>query len=434
MIKSEFITNIVASSAIWLDENVLVISTFVQLTISFLAYILATFLAKKPREHLKKFINVRFETKLNRFSESAILDIVAPVLWLFLQWIVIIILTAVGMENNVLKIISKLLTAWVIIRLTSSIVKYSVWSKYIAVIAWSIAALSIVDLLEPTTKLLDSFAIQMGGLRISVLSVISGIFTLVILLWLSGALSKTIERKIHELPNLTPSLQVLLSKSAKIILITIAIFVGLNSIGIDLTAITVLGGAIGLGLGFGLQKVVSNLVSGIILLIDRSVKPGDVIEVDGTYGWVNSLSARYVSVLTRDGVEHLIPNEYLITEKVTNWSYSNKNVRIKIPVGISYDADVVKALDIILEVAKENRRVLKSPPPVSRLIEFADSSINLELRVWINDPVEGVVNVKSDVLIEIWKKFKENNIQIPFPQREVSLKISKDLEALLKNK
>jgi small-conductance mechanosensitive channel len=186
-----------------------------------------------------------------------------------------------------------------------------------------------------------------------------------------------------------------------------------------------------LGVGFGLQKVISNLFSGFILLIDRSIKPGDVIQIDDTFGWVNSLGTRCVSLLTRDGVEYLVPNEHLITEKVTNWSYSSKNVRQKIPIGISYNADLRKAIELVVQVAQDHKRVLENPSPVCRVIAFGDSAIELELRIWISDPVEGVMNIRSDLLLGIWDSFKDNHIDVPFPQRDVHIKASPELKELL---
>jgi small-conductance mechanosensitive channel len=205
------------------------------------------------------------------------------------------------------------------------------------------------------------------------------------------------------------------------VLIGIAIAVALSSVGIDLTVFALLGGAIGLGIGFGLQKIVSNLISGIIILLDRSIKPGDIIQVGETFGWINSLGARYASVVTRDGTEWLIPNEDLITEKVVNWSYSHDAVRLKIPIGISYKADPRKAIDLCFEAAREEDRVLTNPPTNVLLKGFGDSSVDIEMRIWIRDPRNGVSNVKSAVLLRVWDKFHENGIEIPYPQRDLHL-------------
>ena len=190
------------------------------------------------------------------------------------------------------------------------------------------------------------------------------------------------------------------------VLLTLAVVVGLNSVGIDLTAFAVFSGAVGVGLGFGLQKVVSNLISGVILLLDRSIKPGDVIEIGGTYGWITRLNARFVSVATRDGIEHLIPNEDLITQRVINWSYSDEKIRLHVPVGIGYGCDVRQAMALCIEAAKDVQRVLETPAPICLLKGFGESSIGLELRLWIHDPRNGITNVRSDVMLGIWDRFR----------------------------
>ena len=224
------------------------------------------------------------------------------------------------------------------------------------------------------------------------------------------------------MPGVTPAAGVLFGKLIRVLLFTIAIVVGLNSVGIDLTAFAVFSGAIGLGIGFGLQKVFSNLISGVILIMDRSVKPGDVIAIGDTYGWINSLSARYVSLITRDGTEHLITNEEMISQRVENWSFSNRLVRLRIGFGISYRSDLRKAMELAIEAAGEPDRILEDPKPVCHLLGFGDSSVNLELRVWIRDPQNGLTNVKSQVLLGIWDRFQEHGVEFPFPQHDLHLK------------
>ena len=163
-------------------------------------------------------------------------------------------------------------------------------------------------------------------------------------------------------------------------------------------------------------------MSGLILLLDRSIKPGDAIEIDGTYGWINSLRARYASVITRDGKEHLIPNEDLITNRVVNWSFSDRNVRVRVPLGISYENEPREAIKLCLEASRSVDRTLQDPEPRCLLTGFGDNSVNLELRFWIDDPSNGVGNVRSAVMLAILDKFKENGIQIPYPQRDVHIK------------
>lgn len=180
-------------------------------------------------------------------------------------------------------------------------------------------------------------------------------------------------------------------------------------------------GAIGVGLGFGLQKVVSNLVSGIIILLDKSIKPGDVISLGDTFGWINTLGARYASVVTRDGKEFLIPNEDLITNQVVNWSHTNDFVRLDIFFGTAYGDDPHAVRKIAVEAARTVDRVLTTRPAVCHIVGFGDSSVDYILRFWITDPTGGLTNVRGAVYLALWDAFKENNISIPFPQREIKV-------------
>jgi len=267
-------------------------------------------------------------------------------------------------------------------------------------------------------------ALQLGEVRISFLGVIKAAIALAVLLWLAAAASGLIEKRLTAMPGVSPTAGVLFGKVFRILLVTIAILVVLDSAGIDLTTLAVFSGAVGLGIGFGLQKVFSNLISGMILLMDRSVKPGDVISVSDTFGWINSLRARYVSVITRDGIEYLIPNEDLISQQVENWSHSHKRVRLRMPISIDYGSDVPMAMELAVEAAGEVDRVLGDPEPVCLLMGFGDNGIDLELRVWITDPQRGVANVTSAVLLRIWKLFAKNGVNFPFPQRDLHIKSS----------
>jgi small-conductance mechanosensitive channel len=314
---------------------------------------------------------------------------------------------------------ARLLTAWLIIRLTTAMLKDSNWARLLSVAAWLIAALHILNLLIPVINLLDQLAIDLGGVRISMLLLIKGVIVFAVLLKFASSGSSLLEKRILSLEELTPSVQVLLSKALKITLLAVAVIVALSSLGINLSAFAFIGGAIGVGVGFGLQKVVSNLVSGVILLLDRSIKPGDVIAIGSTYGRIQSLGARYVSVATRDRTEYLIPNEDLITTQVINWSFSDKLVRLKIVVGVSYDSDIHAVMRLMVETAATIPRVLADPKPVCQLKNFGDSSVDMELRIWISDPENGISNVSSAVRVALWDVFKEHGIEIPYPQRDV---------------
>lgn len=338
-----------------------------------------------------------------------------PLMWLGGLWLAISVAWYFGWPSDVIWIAVNLLLAWVVIKLVTIPVRDPIWSRLIVIVAFTIAALNILELLEPTFRLLDSLAIDVGRVRISMLTVLRGMFFLGALLWGAVIMSSILERRIQELPSLTPTLQVLIGKLFKATLITLAIIVALASAGIDLTALAVFGGALGVGLGFGLQKVVANLISGIILLMDKSIKPGDIIQIEQTYGWVASLGARYVSVETRDGTEYLIPNEDIITQQVINWTHRDDRVRLKVQVHVAYDCDVRQALVLMDEAAGQVARVLKHPAPAARLMEFGERGLELELRFWVCDVRNGIYNVSSDVMLAIWDLFRKHGIIIPYP-------------------
>ena len=271
-----------------------------------------------------------------------------------------------------------------------------------------------------------------GVTRVTLLTLAKGVVAISLLIPLTSWLIRTSESRVKRMEKVSPALQVLTIKVLKVLIAAGAIMFAISSVGVDLSAFAVLGGAIGLGLGFGFQKVVSNLISGVILLGDKSIKPGDVIEVDNTYGWINTLGARYTSVITRDGTEHLIPNEMMITEKVVNWSFSDQKVRVRIPFGVSYTSDIHKAMELALQAAGEDVRILKDPVPAARLTGFGDNSVDFEMRGWIVDPTDGLGNIRSSFYLRIWDLFKENGIGFPYPQRDVHLKELPTVEVNLK--
>lgn len=315
-----------------------------------------------------------------------------------------------------------LVTAWVVISLATTIIRNQFVKKLVAVSAWTIAALSILGLLAPTAAGLDSVGIAMAGIRITPLLIIKTVVLLLVALWLASLLSNLIENRVQSTADLTPSIKVLLGKLIRITLIVLAIIIVMSSVGIDLSALALFSGAIGVGLGFGLQKIVSNLISGIILLADKSIKPGDVISLGDKFGWIDRMGARYTSVVTRDGREVLVPNEDFITQRVVNWSYSDNLIRLDIPFGVSYNADPHKVRELAVEAAISVTRVLAKPEPVCHFMELGDSSLNFSLRFWIEDPNDGIVNVRGLVLLALWDVLKRENIEIPFPQRDLNMR------------
>ena len=269
---------------------------------------------------------------------------------------------------------------------------------------------------------IDRLAVTIGSSRISLLDI--GTFIVVAALLYIGAklFHRLALRLINRSSHLDLSQQALLQKLAGIGVVVVAVMFAIDLLGIDLTAFAVFSGALGLAVGFGLQKTLGNLIAGLILLMDKSIKPGDVIVVGDTFGAINKIGIRAVSVLTRDGKEHLIPNELLMTEPVENWSYSSPNVRLRIPVGVSYSSDLRLAQRLMIEAASMPERVLRDPSPSVWLKEFGDNSVNHDILVCIRDPEEGVGNVQSEILNLLWALFRQNEIEIPFPQRDIHIR------------
>ena len=379
---------------------------------------------------LKRILAERLARMATGPAHQLLLALVRIVPWLVLLlilWAGRLTFHEAGRHARLLHLAENLALAWVIIRFTSALVRNTKVASGIAMAAWLFAALNIVGLIEPTLHVLDAMSVSIGHFRLSVLLVLKGVVFMTVLLWAANLSSRLIEQRLLKFHTIAPAMQVLTAKLAKVVLLTLAVVIALNAVGIDLTAFAVFSGAIGVGVGFGLQKVVSNLISGVILLLDRSIKPGDVIEIAGTYGWITRLNARFVSVSTRDGIEHLIPNEDLITQRVTNWSYSDDKIRLHVGLGIGYHCDVREAMRLCIEAARDVKRVLETPAPVCLLKAFGDNAIDLELRFWIHDPRNGTANVRSEVMLGVWERFREHGIEFPFPQRDLHIP---DLEVL----
>jgi small-conductance mechanosensitive channel len=287
---------------------------------------------------------------------------------------------------------------------------------------WLAIALLSLKWVTPVSNALDANAITVGSIRISLLDGIRTIVFLLLFIVVAAWAGSFVERRIMALSGLPIGVRVGVGKVTRVILVVLAVLLALTSVGVDLTALTVIGGAIGVGLGFGLQRIASNFISGFVLLGDRSIRPGDVITIGTRFGVVRELRARYVVVRDRDGVDTLIPNENLITSEVINWSYGDRRIRLKLPVRISYQDNPRRAMSLMEEVAKIHPRVEGDPAPAARVMEFSEVGVELELRFWIRDPEDGVNNVRSDLFLAIWDAFATEGITIPYPQLVVHRK------------
>ncbi|WP_040615737.1 mechanosensitive ion channel domain-containing protein [Oceanicola granulosus] len=324
-------------------------------------------------------------------------------------------------RSYILGIVANLALAWLIVALTTRLIGNPVLRAVVRYGAWIWITLRIVGLNDETGEVLEATAIDFGETRLSLLTLLHAVLIIGALLIAARFITVQASARIQSNEDISPSMQVLVVKVAQVLFYGAAFFVGLNAVGVDLTGLAVLSGAIGVGLGFGLQKVVSNLVSGVIILLDKSIKPGDVISTGDTFGWINALGARYVSITTRDGKEYLIPNEDLITGQVVNWSHSNDFVRLDIHFGTSYADNPHEVRRIAIAAAESVDRVLTDRPTVCHITGFGDSSVDYILRFWIRDPTGGLTNIRGNVYLALWDAFREHGISIPFPQREVKV-------------
>lgn len=330
---------------------------------------------------------------------------------------------------KLLNIAVPLLLSLALIRLTVYLLRHifspSGWVKaserLVSLLIWAGLALHITGFLPEIIEALDAFSFTMGKQRISVLLVLEGLIALAATLLIALWLGRMVEKQIMANEAIDLSLRMVLTKLVRAFLSFLALLVALPAAGIDITVLSVFGGALGVGLGFGLQKIASNYVSGFIILLERSIRIGDMVTVDGRYGEIKQISTRYTLLRSLDGTEALIPNETLITSTVLNHSFSNREVRISLPVQVSYNSSLETAMRIMTETARHHPRALEHPEPEVYLREFADNGINLEVSLWIDDPEEGQLSLRSAINLEIWKKFREEGIEIPSPQRDIRI-------------
>ncbi|MFW6035070.1 MAG: mechanosensitive ion channel family protein [Halothermotrichaceae bacterium] len=419
------IQQVLSSAVNWINTEIFVTSTIIQISVILGSIIIIIYPAVKTKNILKNLL-AKLNISRKNTVENSIDIMTTPLMINILLWVYTVLAINLHWPYLIIQVTAQILSAWILIRFMLSFLENKLIISMVTFAILSIITLNLLNIYDTTVKLLNNLSFTLGELKVSVWLILQGFFLFTIILWLSRKIASLLEKKIKNINDLTPSLQVLLNKMSKIILYTAAGFFGLSILGIDLTALTVLGGAVGVGIGFGLQKIVANFISGIIILADKSIKPGDVIQVGGTFGWVDSLNARFVSIITLDGEEYLIPNEDFIVEKVVNLSYSDEYVRIKVPIGISYDSDVKKAMTLVEEATLDVDRIDRLHQPKCHLIGFGDSSIDLELRFWIRDPKNGLAGVKTDVLLNIWEAFKEEDIEIPYPQRDLHLRTTNE--------
>jgi small-conductance mechanosensitive channel len=411
---------------------------FLQIVAIGVSYLIAWLLARKLNQYLEKDIekvkaHIRFVLSPAHFA-----IILRYVFWLLLVWFCQVLFKEFTIPANLLHMTLNLLVGVLVIRVASFYIKSTFWSRFVYVVCLAFIFLRIFKLWEPTVKLLDSMTIGLGKISISVWGLTEAIIVF-ILLWASaGVVNRFISHWLMTSTKLTYSDRTLIQRVIKAATVAVVILISLKAAGIHMTAIAVTGGAIGLGIGVGLQKIGSNLISGILLLMSKPIRQGDVIVFEPSfggikYGWIIQIGLSYVHLQTRSGSVLLIPNEVFVTQKIENLSFSDNLVRLNISIGISYGSDLKKAITLAVQAAMSIDRILKIPEPKCLVREFGDSTVNLQLRVWINDPKNGIANVKDAVLLAVWDRFHANGIEIAFPQRDLHIKSAVPLKILKDN-
>ena len=423
----------------WIQENLLAIDVAIQLGVILAALIPAALFGPQLKKLITSQVAPRAPYGVLRRGANAFAHIATPIaLYLILQ-AAVMVLGSLGQSSALVQAGVSLLTAWIVIRLVTLVIRSPFWSKVAFYIAWPIAALDAFGVLGGVIEQLDAFSFEIGANemgQVETFSALDAVRTLIVfgaLFWVASFVNGFLKSRISAVDELTPSLQALLVKILDILVPIIALLIALQIVGFNLATLTIFGGAVGLGIGLGLQRTISNFFAGFTLIADKSIKPGDVIEVGETFGWVTQMNARYVSVRTRDGTAHLVPNDKFIEDGVVNWSHQDRVVRLHAPFGVSY---ATKDLRAVKKMAEEEAvkvdRVLKAPAPMCNVMEFGDSSVNFDLRFWISDPANGLANVRSQVFLALWDRLHEMGVEIPFPQRDLHLRsVSDDARATL---
>lgn len=410
----------------WIRTEVLSIDVSGQIVILLLAVLPAALFGPQ----LKKFIERTLISHLRhgpiRSAASAFAVIATPVALLLIIQSAVIGLKALSRPSALVEAAVSLLAAWIVIRLVTLVIRSPFWSQVAFYIAWPIAALEAFGLLGRVIRELDQLAVPIGmssDRTPIVFSALDFIRTIVIFVALFSAASlaaRMLKNRVAEIDELTTSAKELLSRILDVLIPVVALVVALQVVGFPFATLAIFGGAVGLGLGLGLQRSVSNLFAGFMLIADKSIKPGDVIEIGKTFGWVTRMNGRYVTVRTRDGTEHLVPNEKFIQDGLVNWSHSDRLVRLHIQFTVSYATHDLRAVKAMAEdVARGVERVVSTPNPVCNVLALADRGVEFDLRFWITDPANGIGNVKSAVFLALWDALHARGIEIPFPRLDL---------------
>ncbi len=402
------------------------------------AWTLARSVRYRVEARLKAAAHAKVRLDVLQFSIEGVRRLVFPATALLLLWCGELVMRVSGLitsaaDARLLRLAMALVGALGVVRLLvyamrralTSVALIGAFERAIVLTVWGISALYVTGVLSDVTDWLDATHIPIGKTMVSLLAVLTAIVTTLVSLLAALWIGSLVETRLMATPGLDRNLRVVLGRVARAVLILIALLVALGVSGIDLTVLSVFGGALGVGLGLGLQRIASNYVSGFILLLDRSLRLGDLITVAGPvdryYGTVSQINTRYTLLRAMDGTETVIPNEMLVSSPVVNHSLSDRRVRLAVRISIAYEADLDLAMRLGEQAAVSTERVLADPAPASLLVEFAADGLLLEIGFWIEDPEQGRLNVQSAVATAVFKLFSERGIAIPYPRRDVRI-------------
>ena len=429
VVPLETMSNYASSTIQWVDNTVLTADVGIQFAVITLIALPLIYAGKKITASVRKRLDGGKSVSIAIRIGRPLTTLITPVTVYSGLWVARVVLSSTNNSTGLVAAAISLMSAWIIVRLATLTIQSRQWSRIVFYTVWSIAALDVLGLLAPIVEQMKSLSFEFGDNKsgdpniVTLFDVVRTLFFFAILFWGARFIGNFIEQGIHQLSDASPAFKALSVKILKIILPVIALLIAFQMVGFNIATLAIFSGAVGLGIGLGLQKIVANFIAGFTLIADKSIKPHDAISIDNTFGWVTSMQSRYVALKTRDGTELLIPNERFMTEGVVNWSRSDRTVRLHAPFGVSYNTrDLVRVRDIAIDAAKKVDRVVSYPAPACNIMAFGDSSVDFDLRFWITDPENGIANVRSAVYFELWEGLHENSIEVPFPQRDLHIK------------
>ena len=422
MIDQQALTTLAEQAQIWIVKNLISLDTTIQFSLIVAAFVIGFIIARLLNPFLTALVeSLKLPGGLSGFLHR-LRKLSGPILVLVILFFILLVDAALNLpfHDVFLDATMRLTAAWIIIRLAVRIIENRTARSAFAGIIWVIAALSIFGILDDTAKALDSLGLTLGDFRLSALSVTKAMIATFALVYAAFGLSKMLEHRLARIQNLAPGSRLLLTKISRIALIALAVVIGITMAGINLSMLAVFTGAVGLGVGLGLQRGISNLFTGMMLLMDKTVQPNDVIELpNGIIGIVRLMGSRCTEIVTMENKSYMIPNEDLVTNPVINWTRGGGATLVRIPFGVDYCHNPHEVIKIACAAAATVERVIDTQKPTCQLTGFGDSSLDFSMNFWINDPQNGLQNVKGLVYLALWDAFQAHGIKIPFPVRHI---------------